>query len=62
MKTIKEIAQIIKEIRKENKLTQSELASILGISQANLSKIEAGERELKVSQWLKLCEYFSYKE
>ena len=43
------------EIRQRQGLTQAELASRTGISQANLSKIERGEQDPTVSTVLRIC-------
>lgn len=51
--------KIIKTIRFYFNFTQIEFATILGISQSALSKIEAGNLELSAEQWINLCIRFS---
>lgn len=50
---------ILKALRLHYNYTQSEFASILGVSQASLSKIEAHQIGLSADQWISLCIRFS---
>lgn len=47
--------------RVENELKQSELASILEVSQAMVSKMESGEYNFTVKQLVNLCETLNWK-
>lgn len=47
------------ELRKEKKLTQSDLAAVLGISRQAYSNYEAGKRQPDNETMLKLAEYFN---
>lgn len=47
------------ELRKEKKLTQSDLAEVLGISRQAYSNYEAGKRQPDNETMLKLAEYYN---
>ena len=49
----------IKNLRKEEKMSQEELASKLGISRSYLTKIENGQRGLSIEIMQKLCKVFN---
>lgn len=53
-----EIVQKIRNIRKENKLTQEEVANKLGITVRAYSKIENGETQLTLDRLRKLMDIF----
>lgn len=48
----------LKELRKEKKLTQKELAKILGISKRTLAYWEKGESQIKNEKAEKLADFF----
>lgn len=48
----------LKELRKEKKLTQKELAKILGISKRTLAYWEKGESQIKTEKAEKLADFF----
>lgn len=48
----------IKELRKEAKLTQAQMAEYLGISQQGYALYESGKRKIDFETLLKLGEYF----
>lgn len=48
----------LKELRKEKKLTQEELAKILGISKRTLAYWEKGESQIKTEKAEKLADFF----
>ncbi len=49
------IALIIKKLRKQRKITQSELADYAGLSRAGIAKIEAGESDIKLSTLISIA-------
>lgn len=49
-KKIKTFGVFIKECRKREHLTQSELAHLLGIERAHLSRIESGKKKFRVEK------------
>lgn len=50
--------KILKMLRKEKKLTQTELAQKTGIDQALISKFESGERVPNIEKLQILTEYY----
>ena len=48
----------IAELRKENGLSQHQLAKALGTSQANLSRWEQGQNEPSIIECWKLADFF----
>lgn len=48
----------IEELRKEKKLSQRELAKLVGTSQANISRWEMGMTEPSIIECWKLADYF----
>ncbi|HEM4261137.1 TPA: helix-turn-helix domain-containing protein [Streptococcus suis] len=48
----------LKELRKEKKLTQEELASEIGVSKITILRWENGERQIKPDKAKKLADYF----
>lgn len=56
---MKETYQIIKELREDRDIKQSELAAYLGITNQQYSLYETGKRDFKVIHIKKLCEYFN---
>lgn len=52
------LSQRIKELRKENKLTQSDLGKILGVGKTTISMYENGNSSPNDEIKLKLSEYF----
>lgn len=49
----------LKRIRKQNKVTQTEIAKLLELSQGSYWRIEQGEQPLTAPMIIKLCEYFN---
>lgn len=45
-------------LRKESKMNQAQIAEILGISQAAISKIEKGERAASIEVFCALADHF----
>ena len=55
---MKKIGKRLQELRESKGLSQSDLASYLGISQPLLSQIESGNRNLNLSLLDKLCSLY----
>lgn len=49
----------LKKLRKENTTTQSELATILSVSEKTISRWESGESSIKSEQAQKLADFFN---
>jgi len=49
---------MLQKLRKERKLSQSEVADILDITRQTYSKIEKGDNDLTLGQAIKLADYF----
>lgn len=52
----------LKELRKESKLTQSQLAEYLSVDQSMITRLEDGSRSLNVSLIEKICRLFGCTE
>lgn len=48
--------ELIKEIRKERKLTQQELADLVGKKRAYIAKIEQGKTDLQLSNFIRIID------
>lgn len=48
----------LKELRKEKKLTQQEVAEILGVNEKTVSRWENGENEIKLAQANMIANHF----
>lgn len=48
----------IRDLREERKLTQRQIAEVLGIRQQVYSKYELGVRSLPLEHLMKLCRYY----
>lgn len=55
------IGQMIKEVRKERKLTQEELGKLVGVQKAQISKLESGSVNVTVATILKVFEALKAK-
>lgn len=53
-----EIAQTIKQWRKENKITQEQVAEALGIKRPNFARLETGKYGFKAEHIKKIAETF----
>lgn len=58
--TIKNIR--LKQLRKESKITQEQLASYLDVDQSMITKLENGTRNLNVTLIEKICNLFGCSE
>lgn len=54
-----EIYELIKKIRVQKGIKQSEIASYLGTAQRTYSDIENGKIRLTVDDFMKICNYFN---
>ena len=52
----------LKDLRKESKITQEQLANFLGVDQSMVTKIENGTRSLNVTLIDKICSLFGCSE
>lgn len=59
VETRKGVAEGIRKLRKERRLTQSELAEFIGLSQAHLSKIEHGYESITAEQLIRVLQKYS---
>ena len=50
--------QILKEIRKKNGYTQSQIAQLLGIKPQNYYRYESGKRELPMHLYIVLADFY----
>ena len=48
--------RLLRHIRLEAKLTQTDLAKLLGVTQARVSKYEQGERRMDVLELKRVCD------
>ena len=51
--------EIIRELREDNDLTQSEVAKILGTTQQVYSRYEKGINEIPIRHIITLCNYYN---
>lgn len=56
----KKIASIIKELRKQRKITQTELADYAGLSRAGIAKIESGASDIKLSTLISIINLLGF--
>lgn len=52
----------LKELRKESKITQEQLAKYLNVDQSMITKLENGTRSLNVTMINKICSLFGCSE
>ena len=50
--------KIMKDLREDNDLTQSEVANILGTSQTMYARYERGANELPIRHMIELCRLY----
>ena len=55
---MKEYHEIIRELREDNDLNQSEIADILGTTQQVYSRYEKGINEIPVRHIITLCKFY----
>mgnify|MGYP000417889058 FL=1 len=56
---VKSVMDLFRELREDNDCTQSEIATVLGISQQHYSKYETGEYELPLRHFITLAKYYN---
>jgi DNA-binding XRE family transcriptional regulator len=49
---------IVRRLRDSRGISQDELAEALGVSQAEISQLENGKRNLSIEKWLTMSDYF----
>ena len=55
---MKSYLQILKDLREDKDLKQSDIAELLGVSQQQYSKYESGVSDLPIPQLLKLADFY----
>lgn len=55
---MKNYIDIIRELREDRDLTQSDIAKVLGTTQQVYSRYEKGENEIPVRHIIRLCEFY----
>jgi len=56
-----QIGRVVRFARKEKKVTQVELAPILGIIQSALCRVERGDQNLTATQWLSFLKFAEWE-
>ena len=56
--SVKEYYEILRELREDRDLTQSDIASLLGTTQQVYSRYENGVNELPIRHLITLCRYY----
>ena len=56
MKTLQEL---IRELREDNDLTQSQIAEVLGTSQTMYARYERGANEMPIRHLVTLCRFYN---
>ena len=56
---MKQVMDLFRELREDHDNSQSDIASVLGISQQHYSKYETGEYELPLRHFITLAEYYN---
>ncbi len=59
--TIESIAKQIKELRRQHRITQSQLADISGVSLPSISRIERGKETIRLDVLTKLLDCLGYE-
>lgn len=54
--TPEQLGLLLQSARKRSQLTQSDIAGLLDLSQATMSRLELNTHNMKVSQLLRLCQ------
>ena len=56
---MKKYNEIIRELREDNDLTQSDIAKLLGTTQQVYSRYEKGENEMPIRHIITLCKFYN---
>ncbi len=56
---MKEYWQIIRELREDHDLTQSDLAAVLGTTQQVYSRYEKGINEMPIRHLITICKFYN---
>ena len=56
---MKEYYEILRELREDRDLTQSDIANLLGTTQQVYSRYENGVNELPIRHLITLCRYYN---
>ena len=59
VKNMKKYNEVLKELREDKNLTQTQVANILGIKQASYSRYELNKCEIPLSHLKKLCVFYN---
>jgi len=54
-----EYMQVLRALREDNDLTQTQVAELLGTSQTMYARYERGANELPIRHLIKLCEFYN---
>ncbi len=54
-----ELAKRLTKIRNDRGMTQQELGDRLGLTKSSICRYEAGEREIKMSDFFKICDIYN---
>ena len=54
----KQVAERIRQLRKERKLTQQELADVMGCSRSVVSTLESGRQVRGIKRYVQIADYF----
>ena len=57
--SVKEYYEILRELREDRDLTQSDIANLLGTTQQVYSRYENGVNELPIRHLITLCRYYN---
>lgn len=55
---LKNVMELLRELREDHDYSQSDIAAVLGISQQHYSKYETGDYELPLRHFITLAEYY----
>ena len=55
---MKTYIDIIRELREDRDLTQSDIAKVLGTTQQVYSRYEKGENEMPIRHLIRLCQFY----
>lgn len=56
---MKKYNEIIRELREDNDLKQSDIAKVLGTTQQVYSRYEKGENEMPIRHIITLCKFYN---